>query len=111
MEVGYGGRGGHGHGDRELVESLTKGRNREGRGLALVEDGREVLTSKGIGPRWPGRGDRRGGSVLGEEQKRVKLEQGKDEWRSWAARRAQDDDGERPVVPFIGGAGELDRAY
>ena len=59
MEVGYGGRGVHGHGDRELVESLTKGRNREGRGLALVEDGREVLTSKGIelgrldwGDRW-----------------------------------------------------------
>ena len=79
--------------------------------MGRVEEGQEMLTLKAIGPRRLDGGDRRGGSVLGEEQKRAKLEQGKDERRSWAARRTRDDDGERPGVPFIGGAGELDRAY
>ena len=92
-------------------EELCSSGEREGRGLGRVEEGQEMLTLKAIGPRQLDRGDRRGGSVLGEEQKRAKLEQGKDERRSWAARRARDDDGERPGVPFIGGAGELDRAY
>ena len=49
---------------------LSTGKNRDGRGLALVEDGREVLTSKGIGLRWSERGDRRGGSAFGEKQRR-----------------------------------------
>jgi hypothetical protein len=38
---------------------LYSGREREGRRLGMVEDGVEVLTTKVIGPRWPGGGDRR----------------------------------------------------
>ena len=60
----------------------------EGRGLGLVEESAEVLTVEGIGPRRLGGGDRRGGSVLGEEQSKQKLEQG-DERRGWAVRRAR----------------------
>ena len=36
---------------------LSTRSNREGRGLALVEDGREVLTLKGIEPKWLDGGD------------------------------------------------------
>jgi len=42
----------------EARGGITGGREREGRGLGLVEDGVGVLTSREIGPRWPGRGDR-----------------------------------------------------
>ena len=55
---------------------LSAGRNREGRGLALVEDGRKVLTSKGIRPRWPRRVDRRECSAFGKETEEKKLERG-----------------------------------
>ena len=48
----------------------------EGRGLEHVQEDMGVLTVEGIGPRWLGGGDRRGGSVLGEEQSKQKLEQG-----------------------------------
>jgi len=60
----------------EARGGLAGGREREGRGLGLVEDGVGVLTLKGIRPRCPGRGDRWGGSVLGEEQRRAELERG-----------------------------------
>ena len=42
----------------EARGGLAGGREREGRGLGLVEDDVGVLTSREIGPRWPGRGDR-----------------------------------------------------
>ena len=35
--------------------------------MGLVEEGDEVLTAGGIEPRWPGRGDRRGGLFLGKK--------------------------------------------
>jgi len=46
---------------------LCSGREGAGRGLGLVEEGHEVLTAGGIEPRWPGRGDRRGGLFLGKK--------------------------------------------
>ena len=38
---------------------LGSGRESEGRQLGLVEEGTEVLTSRGIGLRWAGKRDRR----------------------------------------------------
>ena len=43
---------------------LGSGRESEGRQLGLVEEGTEVLTSRGIGLRWAGEGDRRWRSWL-----------------------------------------------
>jgi len=55
---------------------LGSGRGRERHGLGEVDEVMEMLTSKGIAPRWTGGGDRRGGFVLGEEQRRMELKQG-----------------------------------
>ena len=49
---------------------LTGGMERERRGLGQVEEDLGVLTSSGIGPRWPRPGDRRGCSAFGEKQRR-----------------------------------------
>ena len=46
---------------------LAGSREGAGCGLGLVEEGDEVLTAGGIEPRWPGRGDRRGGVFLGKK--------------------------------------------
>ena len=47
---------------------LAGRREMEGLDLGHVEEGVGVLIVEGIEPRRPGRGDRRDGSVLGEEQ-------------------------------------------
>ena len=47
---------------------LCSGNDRDGRGLGEVEEGVWVLTMEGIEPRWPRRGDRWDGCVLGEKQ-------------------------------------------
>ena len=57
----------------EARGGLAGGREREGRGLGLVEDGVGVLTSRGIGPRWPGRGDRRCSVLQLEEEEEFGL--------------------------------------
>ena len=46
---------------------LGSGRERAWRELGQVAEGVGVLPVEGIEPRWPGRGDRCGWSVLGEE--------------------------------------------
>ena len=51
-----------------MAGELAGRREIEGLGLGHVEEGVGVLTVEGIEPRRPGRGDRRDGSVLGEEQ-------------------------------------------
>ena len=52
------------------------GRERVIHGLGQVEVGVGVLTLKGIEPTWSGRGNRRGGSVLGKNRARKKLARG-----------------------------------
>ena len=59
-----------GHGVRA---ELAARREMEGLGLGHVDESVGVLTVDGIEPRWPGRVDRCGWSVLGEEQSKQKL--------------------------------------
>ena len=40
-------------GSRRTRGGLCTGRDREGRSLGEVEEGVEMLTVEGIGPRWP----------------------------------------------------------
>ena len=54
---------------------LGSGRGRERHELGEVDEVMEMLTSKGIAPRWTGGGDRSEGMLLGEKQRSGKLEQ------------------------------------
>ena len=55
---------------------LTGGMERERRGLGQVEEDLGVLTSSGIGPRWPRSGDRQGCPVFLGKTEEAGLERG-----------------------------------
>jgi len=77
VEVGSGGRGSHSRDNSELVGSSLVAGRRRGAGWGEVEEGMRMLTSRGIGPRWPEQGDRRGGLFFGQEQRKAELERGR----------------------------------
>ena len=64
MKVGCGGHGSHSTAPRARRGELAGSMERKRYGLGKVEESAGVLTFEGIGSRWPGGGDRRGGSVL-----------------------------------------------
>ena len=56
---------------------LGSGRGRKRHELGEVDEVMEMLTLKGIAPRWTGGGDRSEGLLEGKKQRRARLRQGR----------------------------------
>ena len=67
---------------------LGSGRGRERHGLGEVDEVMEMLTSKGIAPRWTGGGDRSEACCWGRNREAGNWSNEEDERWSCAARRA-----------------------